>query len=143
MSKNTVLEDEVISQVKTFLEFNGWRAVKHEYGSMGFKVVGEKGMPDWSFVHYLRGDGITATLWIEFKSPDDRRKCRCEANNRGKKRFTPCTPCSQKTWRETEEKRGAIVLRVNDLDAFTAWYEPRYSWLRQYKRGQQILGEAS
>ena len=138
-----LLEIDVIRAVSGFLEAEGWRAVKHEYLFTGVKVVGEKGMPDWSFHHYLKGDGVTCTLWIEFKSPDDRRKCRCEQNNRGKKRFTLCTPCAQAAWRKAEEARGAIVLRVNDFDAFKAWYTPRYEWLRQYKRGQLSLGAAA
>jgi hypothetical protein len=138
-----MLESEVIRQVSDFLTFEGWRAVKHEYLFTGTKVVGEKGMPDWSYTHYLKGDGVTCTLWIEFKSPSDRRKCRCEAKNAGKKRFTPCTPCAQAAWKKAEEDRGAIVLRVNNFEAFRAWYTERYHWVRPYKRGQQILTEAS
>lgn len=135
-----LLEAHVIQQVRAFLEFNGWRAVKHEYLFTGVKTVGEVGMPDWSFTHYLKGDGVTCTLWIEFKSPDDRRKCRCEAKNAGKKRWTLCTPCAQQKWRAAEEARGAVVLRVDDFDVFQAWYTERYGWVSRHKRGQQLLG---
>ena len=142
MKKQPVLERHVISPVLDLLRYHHWRIIRCEYrpGSPMQAPVGEAGMPDYLALHYLRGDGVVAAMWLEFKSPSDRRECRCAGKNAGKKRVPPCTVCAQKRWADEEEQLGAVVLRrVDNFEAFREWYMQKYSWITDLAKGQMSL----
>jgi hypothetical protein len=75
-------------------------------------------MPDALFLRYVAGG--KRILWVEFKSPNDRRKC-------VPWKHTPdghyCTVCAQKNWREKEIWAGAAVWVISDFDYFKSLYE--------------------
>ncbi len=115
-------EAQVTAQCVDFLESHGWRAIRMNrgmarYGDRGVVTYGEPGQADWIFVRYGTYRPILAMkrvelMFIEFKSPTDRRKCIC----RTKKPRTRCTPCDQQNWRVREQARGAVVLRIESLE---------------------------
>ena len=117
-------EAEVQRSVVEYLEWDGWRAIRTEHaiernGNGDIKrKVGEVGMPDYLFIRYgqfrtnrygLNGKSemhspISEVLWIEFKK-------------RGK------SPTNEQfKWHEAERARGALVIVVDDIDAFREDY---------------------
>jgi hypothetical protein len=87
--------------------------VQREYG----RAVGEVGQPDYLFIRYDPEKQIPASwqkgvdcsyaqvLWIEFKAP-------------GKK-----ADAHQLDWHTAERARGALVIVVENIDGFIAWYK--------------------
>jgi hypothetical protein len=146
--RSLLTEAHVQQTVTQFLELDGWRAFKMEafsdhslakrimaklnkiaalHSFMGVIAgvvtsccraagVGEPGMPDYLYIRYAwigcnksgqfegwhREDA--QVLWIEFKKPGEKPRP------------------DQLAWHEAERARGALVLVVNDIDAFRVWY---------------------
>lgn len=114
-------ESQISNQVKGFMEAHGWRALRNtRMIAPGRFQTGEPGMPDYLFLRY----SPIQTLWIEFKRPEDRRKCACLKNAGTRKR---CTVCDQKAWKDREKLRGAMVWTVKDYDAFVTLYGDRFT----------------
>ena len=107
--------------VVELLEWDGWRAFRTEHAierkeSGGFKRrVGEVGMPDYLFIRYtvyLGGDTwnwegsetMSNVLWVEFKALGEK------------------PDKDQLAWHAAERQRGAMVLVVDSIDGFQAWY---------------------
>lgn len=110
-----LLEKHVTEQVKSYLEFRGWRLIRHNvtkvqsvYGQ--WTQFGENGMPDYLALKYLP-DGVSLHLWLEFK----RLKGKLEAH--------------QIAWHNTERLRGAIVWRVDEIKSFIVRYEAQFGWV--------------
>lgn len=128
-----LLERQIQKQVKDYLRFRGWRPVRTHFAyAPGTFSSGEPGMPDYLFLRYL-DDGRALALWIEFKTPQDRRRCTCQPGE-----SKPCPVCRQKAWHARERARGASVWVVYDLDAFVLEYESRYGWLHT---GDEAMGQ--
>ena len=117
-------EAHVQQTVREFLEADGWRAIRTDPVSdrARGKGFGEVGMPDYLFVRYTcdrRGaaykvvslktqiwmEVAAQVLWIEFKRAGQKPKPR------------------QARWIEAERARGALVIVVDDIDAFIVWYK--------------------
>lgn len=104
-------ERDVTRQIRDFLEWRQWRALRQQRTVIpGAFQTGEPGIPDFLFLRYLP-DGMALALWVEMKAP-------------GRK-----TAERQQQWRAREEKRGAVVVTVDDLGAFQSWYDEQYGWL--------------
>lgn len=105
-------ESHIQQTVTEFLEWDGWRPIRTEHAierdeDGGFKRrVGEVGMPDYLFVRYDThiSTSWAQVLWIEFKRPGERPRW------------------DQEVWHVTERLRGALVLVVDSIDDFRAWY---------------------
>jgi hypothetical protein len=119
-----LLESHVQQTVTEFLQLDGWRAIRTDPVSdrKRGKGFGEIGMPDHLYIRY----GVAAVMpesghisdttfrmvgaacqviWIEFKAPGKAAKPH------------------QLTWHEAESDRGALVMVVDDIDGFIAWYK--------------------
>lgn len=122
-NKPRITEKHVQDATVQFLELDGWRAIRTDPVSdrTRGKGFGEVGMPDYLFLRYSeaarsilliqmtalgRIEVLTDTqaLFIEFKSPGGKLEEH------------------QIRWHDTEAKRGALVLTVNNFDNFRAWY---------------------
>lgn len=125
--KAATLEKHVQQAVTQFLELDGWRAIRTEHAIErnergDFKrKVGEKAMPDYLYIQYsedvserqrlffnMTEAQIRAevdVLWIEFKRPGEQPRT------------------EQVHWIEAERRRGALVMVVDDIDWFIAWYK--------------------
>jgi len=105
-------EREVTRQVRDYLEWHGWRALRNQSAvSMnqagGVFRSGEKGMPDYLFLYYFRHQPYAGTcihLWVEMK--------REGANLDG----------PQIEWQMKETARGAVVWTVDNYEAFERRY---------------------
>jgi len=146
MRGHSAPEAALTAELKRFLEARGWRAVRNESGFVpGAGSIGEKGMADWQFLRYLETPGLALVLWIEAKPPGYKPRCNCKpgevnpkTGRRGKGH--ECRSCGQKRWAETERARGALVMQVNDVDAFAEWYARTFHWLPEPEAvGQQRL----
>jgi hypothetical protein len=94
-------ERDVTKQIRDYLELRGWRPVRMMSSVIpGAFRVGEKGMPDYLFLHYRR----RVALWVEMKAPAGRLRP------------------EQTAWIDAERRRGGLVAVVDDLDMFDAWY---------------------
>ena len=138
-------ESEVTDQIVSFMRWRGWRAIRMRIGGMTtpqgrYVPFGEQGMPDWMFVYYLEPPAALV-LWVEMKSPQDRRKCPPWCRNRSFKSSKLCSPCGQAMWAAEEERRGALVIEVDNFEEFEAWYSEKFRWLHDPatapKRGVQ------
>ena len=110
-------EKDVTHQVKGFMEYLGWRAVRMQRTIMkGQFQTGEPGMADWLFIYYGRVFAPTVmakVIWIEIKSPGKTAKCRCAT----KKPRQRCTFHDQASWKAAEIARGAVVWTIDSLEA--------------------------
>jgi hypothetical protein len=114
-------ERHIQETVTAFLEADGWRPLRMEHAierkaDGGFRRrVGEVGMPDYLYLRYEEACnsmtavsigmvGMAEAMWIEFKAPG--------------KSADP----HQLDWHEAERLGGGLVLVVNDIDEFRAWY---------------------
>jgi hypothetical protein len=115
-----LLESHVQQTVTELLQLDGWRSIRTDPVSdrKRGKGFGEIGMPDHLYIRY--GLPITRRnfsgrppeiqsggqiLWIEFKRPGKSAKPH------------------QLAWHEAEGARGALVMVVDDIDGFIAWYK--------------------
>jgi len=114
MSDIGLTEAHVQQTVTEFLQLEGWRAIRTDPVSdrKRGKGFGEVGMPDYLYVRYgiRHGDGSwmgsqADVLWIEFKRP----------------RQHPTK--EQIVWHAVERGRGALVLVIDDINLFIAWYK--------------------
>jgi hypothetical protein len=132
-----LLEKQVTEQVRDFLEYRGWRAIRMQRTVVpGAFQSGEPGMPDYLFLRYppdFKETTATLALWIEFKSPTDKRKCRCRMAS-----AKLCGICQQAIWRERERRRGGTVWLINDFDWFAELYEKHFAWLHS---GDSAIGK--
>ena len=126
-----------------YLAWRGWRAVRINrgvfQGPAGVFSSGEPGQADYAFCRYLDESklaGASLILWIEFKSPTDRRRCSCVPAETKK-----CGVCQQVIWQERERKRGGLVWVVDDFVVFAEKYEQEFQWLHagKYASGQLDL----
>ena len=108
-------ESDVTQQIKDFMEWRQWRAVRFQRTVVqlpggGAFSTGEPGQADWQFIRYIDSGipGTAIVLWVEMKAKDKVAKCRCAT----KKPHARCTACDQKTWKERERKRGGMVWQV-------------------------------
>jgi len=137
-------KNETIKPLLEFLEDQGWRAIRHESGFVpGAGSFGEKGMPDYQFIRYLE-NGVSCTLWIEAKPPGYKPRCNCRPAGRNpetgrKTKAHECRDCGQKRWAKTERERGAIVLRVDDMEVFEEWYRKAFHWLPANPRQKSLF----
>jgi hypothetical protein len=133
-SRLPLRENDVTKSIVSFLEWRQWRAIrKQTFGITTpqgrYLPIGEQGQPDWMFVYYLDPPGHSLTMWVEMKSPQDRRKCPTWCRNRSFKSTKLCTPCGQALWRAEEERRGALVVQADNFEQFECWYLSTFSWL--------------
>lgn len=129
-------ESQITKQVKDFMLAHGWRSVRMQRTVVpGQFQSGEPGMPDMLFIRYLE-NAVSLTLWVEFKTPQDRRKCRCAQILGTKKR---CTVCDQAKWRDRERRAGGAVWLVDDLGRFIDAYDRQYGWLHSGDSGRGQL----
>ena len=122
-------ESDVVRQIRDFLQHRQWRMVRMQRTVVpGQFQSGEPGMADAVFLRYVPTalPGSALILWCEFKSPNDRRKCRCAQIQGTRKQ---CGVCLQKRWRERERSRGALVWTVNDFIWFEQEYSRTFGWL--------------
>lgn len=128
-------ERAVTKQVTDFLEYRGWRAIRMQSalvkGELHTFRVGEVGIPDYLFLHYLEGKGVSLALWIEFKQPRDRDRCSCKIGSK------LCRYCGQFNWRAREKLRGATVWKVKQFEPFELAYREAYGWIH----GPQGIGQ--
>lgn len=141
--KTELLEADVVKQVKSFLEAHGWRSIRMQRMVMpGMFQTGEPGMADSCWIRYdprPEFPAMAMVIWLEYKGPSDKRKCRCAQIAGTKKR---CTVCDQAAWQKRERARGAVVWIVNDIDFFISLYKRVFGWLHEGEsaRGQLELG---
>ncbi len=110
-----LLEKQVSDQVRSFLEYRGWRIVRNNVtkfpgGNGRWVQVGEVGMADLLALRYLP-EGRCLALWLELKRP-------------GRK-----PDPHQIAWHDKERLRGATVWRVNELREFIEAYERAFGWV--------------
>ena len=112
-----LLERDVTRQVKDFLAWRGWRAVRMQRTVIpGAFQAGEPGMADYLFIRYLGGEpGAARVLWVEFK--------------RKSGKLMP----QQKQWAIEERARGAQVWTVSDLEQFQADYRRVFGGAMEYR----------
>ena len=119
------LERTITSQVVSFLEQRGWRPIRFQRTvdvKRGFQT-GEPGQADYLFLKYDHPEYyLVYAMWIEFKSPRDRRSCGCLTRAKAGKRGI-CGFCQQANWRSREIARGAVVLIVSNFDDFMRGYD--------------------
>jgi hypothetical protein len=128
LSPAKLLEADVTKQIKDFMEWRQWRPVRMQRTVIpGAFQTGEPGIADYLFIRYLHTEfaGLAVTCWVEMKR-----------QHRGK------MGDDQIKWRDREKKRGAIVLKANDLRDFERKYEELFGWLRteSWVQGQQQIG---
>jgi|SRR5262245_7583625 len=116
-------ERDVTRQVRDFLGYRGWRAVRMQRTVVpGAFQAGEAGMADFLFLYYLdqkipvgdwepSNEGFALAVWVEFK----RRGAKAAEH--------------QKAWIERERIRGGTVVVVDDYDKFVDWYVEHFGWL--------------
>lgn len=126
-------ERDVTKQIKGFLEWKGWRPLRMATGGFtrpqgGYQPFGEQGQPDWLFVYYLQPPEALV-LWVEMKSPGDRRKCPTWCRNRNVLAKKLCSPCGQAQWRAEEERRGGTVVQTASFDEFSRFYHEQFAYL--------------
>lgn len=136
-------EADVVEDLTQFLcAEQGWRRLRNESGFIpGAGSYGEKGIPDYQFIRYLATPGNAIVMWIEAKSPTHKPRCSCRARHKDERGRTKpahiCRECGQKLWAEREAARGALVLKVSDVEEFKRWYKRTFDWLPAPVMGQQ------
>jgi hypothetical protein len=107
MKSVPISEAHIQQTVREFLELDGWRAIRTDPVSdrSRGKGFGEIGMADYLFIRYRGQMGAAEAMWIEFKRKGEQPKPH------------------QKAWLHAERLRGAIVMVVDDIDIFAAWYK--------------------
>jgi hypothetical protein len=128
LSPAKLLEAEVTKQIRSFMEFRGWRAIRMQRTVIpGAFQTGEPGIPDFLFIRYLPTEfsGLSVACWVEMK----RAKYGKLSDD-------------QHRWRGRELRLGAVVLKADNLNDFAEQYEHLFGWLRTetWVRGQQQIG---
>jgi hypothetical protein len=127
-----LIEADIARQCRDFMRARSWRHVRTQFAfSPGSFSTGEPGMADSLFLRYMDNGAALAT-WVEFKSPNDKRRCNCGPGRQ-------CKLCRQRAWQERERARGAVVWVVDDLQEFIERYEAAYGWLHRADTGRGQL----
>lgn len=136
-----MLERDVVDQCVSFMRIHGWRPFRTHFSFQpGAFSTCEPGCPDYQFIRYMPQPAAPARcmlVWIEFKSPRDKRVCTCQqrvikALQAGKKRRpSQCNFCRQRDWREAERSLGACVMLVSSLDQLQETYSREFGWLHR------------
>lgn len=132
---NQLSEEHVTRQVKDYLEWRGWRAIRYQRTIVqipggGAFSTGEPGQADWQFVKYIETKDMPGTaivLWVEMKATGKRAYCICAT----KKERQRCTACDQKNWKARERSRGAVVWTIDSIDVFIREYNRAFGYLHQ------------
>ncbi len=139
---NQLSEEHVTKQVKDFLEWRGWRAIRFQRTMVqlpggGAFSTGEPGQADWQFVRYIESEsvpGAAVVLWVEMKATGKRAYCICAT----KRTHQRCTACDQISWKARERKRGAVVWTIDSLDVFMREYNRTSGYLH---KGDMAVGQ--
>lgn len=118
-----VAERDISKTCIDYLKLRGWHCERQNAGPFG-----KGGVADYICLHYRR----RTSIWVEFKSPGDKRTCRCATKQRGK-----CTVCLQADFAALVRGMGGTLLRVADVDAFIAYYEQRFGVEGQLRLGAE------
>lgn len=112
-------ERDVTRQICEFMEWHGWRAMRNQVITSqniagGWIKAGEKGMPDWLFIHYfdLR-PAAAVVLWVEVKAEGEGLRP------------------DQVTWHQKELARGGFVVLADKFETFRDWYLETFEWLHK------------
>ncbi|HLH04982.1 MAG TPA: hypothetical protein VKX25_19595 [Bryobacteraceae bacterium] len=122
-----LLEAEVTKQIRGFMEFRGWRAIRMQRTVVpGAFQSGEPGIPDFLFIRYLPTEfsGLSVACWVEMK----------------RAKYGKLSE-DQKRWRDRETHRGAVVLKADNIADFADQYEELFGWLHTetWVQGQQQI----
>ena len=126
-----------------FMASHDWKCLRtHFTAVIGHVSSLEPGIADYLFVRYMPSEHAPwrcILLWVEFKSPHDRRVCFCRQKAvkaaAERKRAQICSVCRQKNWRENERRRGAVVWLIDDFEEFAQTYWREFSWLHKDQAG--------
>jgi len=143
-------EKEVSDAVVAFMEAHGWRAVRTQWAAIpGVFSTGEKGMPDYLFIRYMPMEAVKSrslVLWIEFKSPTDKRKCEClklaQRAVARKRKPKLCHVCRQREWADAERAKGGVVFDVSNIEYWERIYATYYGWLHRDGAPQHAIKPA-
>ena len=118
ISPAKLAEREVTRQVKDFMLYRGWRAVRMQRTVIaGAFQSGEPGIPDYLFLRYVsQAKAHVLAIWIEFKGPTGR------------------VSEQQQIWHCDERLKGALVWVVDDFEWFAAEYDRLFGWLHSGER---------
>jgi hypothetical protein len=127
LSPAKLLEAEVTKQIRGFMEFRGWRAIRMQRTVVpGAFQSGEPGIPDFLFIRYLPTEfsGLSVACWVEMK----------------RAKYGKLSE-DQVRWRAREQHRGAVVLKADNITEFAEQYEQLFGWLHreEWVRGQQQI----
>lgn len=122
VSLKKVQEREVTKAVSDYLKLRGWRPLRMQRTVLpGQFSTCEPGTADVLYLRYdttaLHSPGWGQMLWIEFKS---------KTGHLGPK---------QEEWIAKEKTRGAVVLVVDDFQAFVSYYEKAFGVSGQMRLG--------
>lgn len=128
MTARGLLEADVTAQIKDFMEWRNWRAIRMQRTVVpGQFSTGEPGIADFLFVRYLRTEflGLSVTCWIEMK--------RAQGGKLADKQIA---------WRNRELLRGAVVIKASNVSEFHDQYDAAFGWLvsESWVNGQQEIG---
>lgn len=120
-----LLERDTSKQVRDFMIAKGWRVFRVQRVLIpGAFATGEKGMPDFTFVRYLKQGkypALTCTLYVEMK----REKGGVVGPHQVK-------------WKKLEEERGGIVWTVDSFTLFVNRYDREFAWLHDGRLPGQV-----
>lgn len=127
-------ERDIRKQGCDFLKAHGWRNVRTQFAfAPGSFSTGEPGMADDLFLRY-EVPCRAWVLWVEWKTPTDRRRCMCRP---GENKL--CRQCRQKQWARREEQLGATVLYVSNFEELALWYDRTFGFLHRGDTGRGQL----
>lgn len=129
--KPALLEKDIARAFCDYLRARGWRTVRTNVVAGPGYTIGEPGMPDYLMLFY-QPSGVALCLWVEYKGPNDKRRCTCQPGKL-------CKPCRQKAWHTRERARGAVVWVVDDVQWAIDEYERTYGWLHSGETGRGQL----
>lgn len=114
--RKTLTEADIQQTVCELLTLDGWHMFRTELTVQRDRgrVVGERGMPDVMAVRY----GSVNTGYPD----DDRRRCFAQLLYIEFKAPGKNPPAHQLAWHAAERTKGALVLVVDDIEAFRTWY---------------------
>ncbi len=120
-----VTEAHIEKYVCDFLSLDGWicRKMEQNFSERKVKLVGEKGMPDIVAIRYRFADESEAAKILKMAVTDDQLRAHVELLWVELKRPSQKPRPSQVTWKEAEERRGALCWIVDSIDTFPERYK--------------------